>query len=315
MMEKLRFKIVNDGLDNMYERIQQWNDGFPVALGNAGACERYEHGEVLYVYFHWRIQRGGVVDGKNCVAVFQSAERCGQVEWDGLATLHRDARFCEPEMLVQVYDQAVFIDVVEFRQVSEQPSRRVVSVVGLQFLDHFNCARRNMGFDFSQPFVEILGLGGIKREGRAPLMFERRVLQKGQLEDQVVKGRPEIMNGITDEQSPLQRWLTDAGDGVIGLPLRIVFDGNRIGGVFRRYSAVDTELQVFKVVFGVRDLGPDTSQSRGQGGHLAMKKKPVMQRTERGTEIPVPRRGDFFKNLKKAATPEKSGHKRGPKQK
>jgi hypothetical protein len=31
-------------------------------------------------------------------------------------------------------------------------------------------------------------------------------------------------------------------------------------------------------------------------------------------EIPVPKRGDFFKNLKKVATPQKS-EKRGPKQK
>jgi hypothetical protein len=38
------------------------------------------------------------------------------------------------------------------------------------------------------------------------------------------------------------------------------------------------------------------------------------QRTPKGTRIPVPKRGDFFDNLKKAATPEKSG-KSGPKQK
>jgi hypothetical protein len=37
------------------------------------------------------------------------------------------------------------------------------------------------------------------------------------------------------------------------------------------------------------------------------------QTTKKGEEIPVPKRGDFFSNLKKAATPEKSG-KRGPKQ-
>lgn len=30
------------------------------------------------------------------------------------------------------------------------------------------------------------------------------------------------------------------------------------------------------------------------------------QQTKRGEVIPVPNRGDFFKNLKKAATPEKS---------
>jgi hypothetical protein len=30
------------------------------------------------------------------------------------------------------------------------------------------------------------------------------------------------------------------------------------------------------------------------------------QTTERGHEIPVPKRGDFFANLKKVATPKKS---------
>ena len=40
------------------------------------------------------------------------------------------------------------------------------------------------------------------------------------------------------------------------------------------------------------------------------------QKTKQDYEIPVPKRGDFFSNLKKAATPDKkkSGH-RGPKQK
>lgn len=36
------------------------------------------------------------------------------------------------------------------------------------------------------------------------------------------------------------------------------------------------------------------------------------QKTKKGAEIPVPKRGDFFSNLKKAAAPEKS-EKRGPK--
>jgi len=36
------------------------------------------------------------------------------------------------------------------------------------------------------------------------------------------------------------------------------------------------------------------------------------QKTKQGAEIPVPKRGDFFSDLKKAATPSKS-EKRGPK--
>jgi hypothetical protein len=36
------------------------------------------------------------------------------------------------------------------------------------------------------------------------------------------------------------------------------------------------------------------------------------QKTGKGAEIPIPKRGDFFDDLKKAATPEKS-EKRGPK--
>lgn len=37
------------------------------------------------------------------------------------------------------------------------------------------------------------------------------------------------------------------------------------------------------------------------------------QKTPKGHEIPVPKRGDFFGDLKKAATPEKSGKKGRPK--
>jgi hypothetical protein len=38
------------------------------------------------------------------------------------------------------------------------------------------------------------------------------------------------------------------------------------------------------------------------------------QKTKKGADIPVPKRGDFFSNLKKAATHAKtSGGQRGPK--
>ncbi len=41
--------------------------------------------------------------------------------------------------------------------------------------------------------------------------------------------------------------------------------------------------------------------------------KPRTQRTPKGDEIPVPTRGDFFRNLKKATTPVKKKSERGPK--
>jgi hypothetical protein len=37
------------------------------------------------------------------------------------------------------------------------------------------------------------------------------------------------------------------------------------------------------------------------------------QTTKKGAEIPIPKRGDFFGNLKKAAAPEKPSKSRGPK--
>ena len=38
------------------------------------------------------------------------------------------------------------------------------------------------------------------------------------------------------------------------------------------------------------------------------------QKTKEGEDIPIPKRGDFFSALKKAAAPDKLG-KRGPKKK
>jgi hypothetical protein len=38
----------------------------------------------------------------------------------------------------------------------------------------------------------------------------------------------------------------------------------------------------------------------------------MTQKTKSGVDIPIPRRGDFFDNLKKATAPQKST-KRGPK--
>jgi hypothetical protein len=39
------------------------------------------------------------------------------------------------------------------------------------------------------------------------------------------------------------------------------------------------------------------------------------QTTPKGAEIPVPKRGDFFSDLKKAATPDKKSENRSPKKK
>jgi len=37
------------------------------------------------------------------------------------------------------------------------------------------------------------------------------------------------------------------------------------------------------------------------------------QKTKDGIDIPIPKRGDFFSNLKKAAAPERKSERRGPK--
>ena len=43
--------------------------------------------------------------------------------------------------------------------------------------------------------------------------------------------------------------------------------------------------------------------------------KEKSQKTRTGHEIPVPKRGDFLKDLKKATTPEKSAPDRRPEKK
>ena len=43
--------------------------------------------------------------------------------------------------------------------------------------------------------------------------------------------------------------------------------------------------------------------------------KTKTQKTLKGYEIPVPKRGDFLSDLKKATTPTKKSEDRGPKQK
>ena len=52
------------------------------------------------------------------------------------------------------------------------------------------------------------------------------------------------------------------------------------------------------------------SQQRWMQRAYSMKKQDVAQRTNDGFEIPTPKRGDFFGNLKKVATPEKSSVRR-----
>ena len=77
----------------------------------------------------------------------------------------------------------------------------------------------------------------------------------------------------------------------------VTLSGESIG--VRVVPGTDTVLDGLKVFFGASNLClVSRKRENAHGG-----KKAMTQKTPKGEEIPVPKRKDFLKNLKKAAKP------------
>jgi len=111
----------------------------------------------------------------------------------------------------------------------------------------------------------------------------------------MAEGGPQLMGHFTGEQNEIDRWLADsrcfskdadcACSGIFLDSSRIRILGNKDCNI---------PFKFLDVLFGPFDLGRAPSKRYDMAGS---------QKTKKGEEIPIPKRNDFFKNLKKAAMP------------
>jgi hypothetical protein len=118
------------------------------------------------------------------------------------------------------------------------------------------------------------------------------------------------MNAITRDDTEVSRWLSINPEANPHL-LTVIVDGNTDVWGARLEVASGFVVKESEVLVSLNKPLDDKVEV---AGHTEVSSMTKQQITPKGHEIPIPKRGDFFGNLKKATTPQKSG-KRGPKQK
>jgi hypothetical protein len=90
-------------------------------------------------------------------------------------------------------------------------------------------------------------------------MNRQRILKQGQLINQMVKAGSEVVCYVPYKQTPLERWLFDVGATDQQLPFRVIVQPEGILKLLRSGMTFHTELEITKVMLGVRNLGPYAS--------------------------------------------------------
>ena len=233
----------------------------------SGPRKHYVREEPLHLHFRWFLVERPI-DGK---------EICARFHWlfdDVEGHFHRGAAggTGHARPVIQDQDGAVFVDVVEFMEVPEGMTPRVggVSLVWLRELHGCECAATNDDLEIVQgagpgvpkvislprladSFIGIELLQIIEdREVQVPLLLSGQwtPIDRDGVE-QVVKGRPQLMEHVTERESPFKLWFKEVmGCNDYALPVSVVMEPKRLRGVFRAVTPKTTDLEVLEVFLG-----------------------------------------------------------------
>lgn len=96
----------------------------------------------------------------------------------------------------------------------------------------------------------------------------------------MVKARSELMDGIAEQNAPLDRWFLEIGCKRRLAPIRVIVERHKLRGIYRAVTMQDCGLKVSEVFFGPICFQPDSAQRWGHSGYL-----PVGNRARRGENL------------------------------
>lgn len=211
--------------------------------------------------------------------------------------------------------QPVFVDVVHLIEPSQEGvASTVASLARLHTCDECASTLAHSAYmSLKQGFV-VLGTLYPYRErdfglGGAWIDANRLGRSEDQLVHEHVERGATVMDNFTGQDAESWRDVSDIRNAISEIRrVRVCLSDNRVWATIN--EPFDFSVEVLDVLIGPLYPFPAMIE-RGffaRGGHVAKS-----QTTKQGVEIPVPKRGDFLANLKKAATPEKKSPRRAPK--
>jgi hypothetical protein len=198
------------------------------------------------------------INGANLCAIFERTQVTHNGNIDRLSFIYGDPQFLCPKILGGNHEHAMFVDDIEPRDCPEGSLARISSVVRLQCLDQCERLRVDKGFETSRSLFE---LGGDKVDGEVSLVaaVDGVSSQKRELANQMVKGRAQIVNDITDHQGPTNVSRAHVFEHYIKtLPIRILFEPMRMLFIFRGTPGPDSCVKLREVILRSRDFRTDT---------------------------------------------------------
>jgi hypothetical protein len=135
--------------------------------------------------------------------------------------------------------------------------------------------------------------------------------------DETIEDRAQLMEQVSGNDWPIKWWFGQIPNGhPIRFPLKVVLHDHGIDAEWVGPLSRQCEVQIIEMLFCTRDPSAKFDACLTHAIKVKdMKPSPkkAQQTTKAGHDIPIPKRGDFFSDLKKAATPEKKSQSRGPK--
>lgn len=161
----------------------------------------------LHMHFVlWTKGKGGNVNTSNLCSIFQRAPEIIDRDIDGFKVIERVSQISCPKMLSNNDKEAMFVEDVEFRNYPKITGGglfpgNVRSMVRLQLLDSCECFRRKQRLDGFLEFREI-GLADADRKVSFVTTGNVVAVENGQLANQVIQSRAQIVNNVSDEEGP-----------------------------------------------------------------------------------------------------------------
>src|SRR3990167_8232257 len=165
---------------------------------------------------------------------------------------------CVPKPCLCDDDHAVFVDVVEFRDEPEALCALVKSLVLLQPLHFCDGTISNERLDVARRGLESL-LVGMDQECQLPRFsgFGFHAVDNSQSEGKIVEGTTQVVDGIPDSHPQVDRQRGEMRNAVIRFPVRLYFEGDRIGGRYCGVPSGKEWLEVVNVLASPLDFAPD----------------------------------------------------------
>lgn len=244
-------------------REQQANARGFKSVRTTGVADAYRKGNLALV-FHVKARR---VDGECCEfsAVYNAVRRRDGNRLYATASGGFDVGVSACQMNSSECEEPVFVSVIEVPEKGEKRRERAVrSVVRLYPLDlcpHCQIER-------SDPPSLVVEVGGSVSNGELkPSFVGGRValgLNGGDGVNQMVEGRPKIVNTVAEEegQSVEVGWIGDAGDKMVIMAIRAMI--NRYGGWLRMTPSSNYSVGGFGVFYCTHDLQPIARFSHGE---------------------------------------------------